>query len=156
RLVASASDGDSEREVLTVLTADGSAPPKPLTDLDIGRVVDLEVAPTIDRVAIANHRNQLLLLDLSGDAASMRELDRSPFGRVEGMAWSFDSRFVAYGFPNTGQTTAIKLAELETGQTTQVTRPVLRDTCPAFDPEGRYLYFIGQRDFDPVYDELHF
>ena len=156
RLVASASDGDSEREALTVLTADGSAPPRRLTDLDIGRVVDLEVAPTVDTVAIANHRNQLLLIDLSGEDASMRELDRSPFGRIEGMAWSFDSRFVAYGFPNTGQTTAIKLGEVETGQTTQVTRPVLRDTRPAFDPEGRYLYFIGQRDFDPVYDELQF
>ena len=29
-------------------------------------------------------------------------------------------------------------------------------TRPAFDPEGKYLYFIGQRDFDPVYDELQF
>ena len=37
-----------------------------------------------------------------------------------------------------------------------MTQPTLRDTRPAFDPEGKYLYFIGQRDFDPVYDELHF
>jgi tricorn protease len=33
---------------------------------------------------------------------------------------------------------------------------VLRDRRPAFDPSGRYLYFIGQRRFDPVYDELQF
>jgi tricorn protease len=156
RLVAAASDGASEREVLTLLTADGSGPPQSLGDLDVGRVVDLEVAPTRDHVAIANHRNQLLLLDLTADAPSMRELDRSAYGRIEGMAWSFDSRFVAYGFPNSGQTTAIKLSEVETGQSTQITRPTLRDSRPAFDPEGKYLYFIGQRDFDPVYDELHF
>jgi tricorn protease len=33
---------------------------------------------------------------------------------------------------------------------------VLRDRCPAFDPEGRYLYFIGHRHLDPVYDSLQF
>ncbi len=156
RLVAAASDGDSERETVTLLTADGSVAPRPLHDLDVGRVVDLEVAPKVDLVALTNHRNELMLLDLTGEAPSARLLDRSAFGRIEGTAWSFDSRWLAYGFPNTAQTTAIKLVELETGQTTQVTNPTLRDRNPAFDPEGKYLYFIGQRDFDPVYDELHF
>ncbi|MEA3059356.1 MAG: tricorn protease, partial [Sphingomonadales bacterium] len=156
RLVAAASNGTSDREVLTVLTADGSKPPQALIDLDVGRVVDLEVAPTVDTVAVANHRNQLLLVELTGETPTMRELDRSPFGRVEGMAWSFDSRWIAYGFADTPQTTAIKLGAIESGETTLATRPALRDTRPAFDPEGKYLYFIGQRDFDPVYDELHF
>jgi tricorn protease len=156
RLIASASDGDSAREVLTLLTADGSAAPRALTDLDVGRVIDLVVAPTVDTVAVANHRNQLLLLDLSSETPSMRQLDHSPFGRIEGMAWSFDSRWLAYGFCDTSQTTAIKLGEIESGQTTLATHPTLRDTRPAFDPDGKYLYFIGQRDFDPVYDELHF
>jgi tricorn protease len=156
RLIAAASDGESDREVLTLLTADGSAPARQLPDLDVGRVVDLEVAPTADTVAVANHRNELLLINLAGDEPQSRQLDRSPFGRIEGMAWSFDSRWLAYGFANTAQTSAIKLADVESGQATQVTNPVLRDRSPAFDPEGKYLYFIGQRDFDPVYDELHF
>ncbi len=156
RLVAAASDGDSDREVLTILTADGSAPPRSLTDLDVGRVVDLEVAPSADLVALANHRNELQLVNLSGDAPTMQQLDRSQFGRVEGMAWSFDSRWLAYGFPNTPQTMAVKLGQVETSETTIVTNPTLRDSRPAFDPEGKYLYFIGQRDYDPVYDELHF
>ncbi|MBV9173997.1 MAG: PD40 domain-containing protein, partial [Chloroflexi bacterium] len=156
RVIAAASDGESDREMLTILTADGSAAPRTLTDLDAGRIVDLEVAPTTNTVALANHRNELLLLNLDGDEPSLRQLDRSPFGRIEGMAWSFDSRWLAYGFCNTAQTTAIKLAEIDSGQTTQVTNPTLRDRSPSFDPEGKYLYFIGQRDYDPVYDELHF
>jgi tricorn protease len=139
-----------------LLTADGSAPTRQMTELDVGRVVNLEVAPTTNVVAIANHRNELLLLNLDGAEATLRQLDRSPFGRIEGMAWSFDSRWLAYGFCNTAQTTAIKLAEIESAQLTQVTNPTLRDRSPSFDPEGKYLYFIGQRDYDPVYDELHF
>jgi tricorn protease len=156
RLIAAASDGDSDREILTILTADGSVPDQRLSDFDAGRVVELEVAPTIDTVAVTNHRNELLLVDLTGETPSMRQLDHSPFGRIDGMAWSFDSRWLAYGFANTPQTIAIKLGEIESGQTTEVTSPTLHDSRPAFDPEGKYLYFIGQRDYDPVYDELHF
>ena len=63
RLIAAASDGTSDREVLTILTADGSAPPRALSDLDVGRVVELEVAPTARFVAVANHRNGFLLVD---------------------------------------------------------------------------------------------
>ncbi len=104
RLIAAASDGQSDREVLTIMTADGSAAPRALEDLDVGRVVDLEVAPTGDSVALANHRNQLLVIDLEPETPTLRQLDRSPFGRIEGMAWSFDSRWLAYGFAITGQT----------------------------------------------------
>jgi len=156
RLIAAASDGDSDREVLTLLTADGSRPPQVLSDLDVGRVVELVVAPTVDSVAVANHRNELLVVDLTGETPNIRQLDHSPFGRIEGMAWSSDSRWLAYGYVNTSQTTAIKLGEVASGQTAFATRPTLRDTRPAFDPDGKYLYFVGQRDFDPVYDELHF
>jgi tricorn protease len=44
----------------------------------------------------------------------------------------------------------------DTGNTHAVTSGVHRDEQPAFDPEGRYLYFIGRRDFEPIYDNLHF
>ncbi|MDQ3250204.1 MAG: PDZ domain-containing protein, partial [Chloroflexota bacterium] len=33
---------------------------------------------------------------------------------------------------------------------------VLHDVRPSFDPEGRYLYFLSYREFNPVYDGLHF
>ncbi|MEB3223084.1 MAG: S41 family peptidase, partial [Candidatus Sericytochromatia bacterium] len=43
-----------------------------------------------------------------------------------------------------------------TGTSRAVTRPVLADFAPAWDPQGRHLYFISHREFDPVYDHLHF
>ncbi len=27
---------------------------------------------------------------------------------------------------------------------------------PSFDPDGKYLYFLSYREFNPVYDGLHF
>jgi tricorn protease len=33
---------------------------------------------------------------------------------------------------------------------------VLWDGSPTFDPEGKYLYFLSRREFNPVYDQMHF
>src|SRR5205823_8321589 len=72
------------------------------------------------------------------------------------IAWSPDGSWLAYSFANTGQTQAIKLCNIESGETTYVTEPVLKDVCPRFDPEGKYLYFLGYRTFNPVSDNFQF
>src|SRR5215469_10059415 len=155
RLVAVASDSGTA-ETMTVLQADGSAPAHVLSGLDLGRVVELELSPTAEVVAIANHRNQLLLVDLRVPSPALRVLDRSEFGELDGIAWSPDGRWLAYGFPDSPQTSVIKICNTEDGATAFVTSRVLSDTMPAFDPEGRYLFFIGMRDFDPVFDHIQF
>jgi tricorn protease len=155
RLVATASD-EGEREVLVILAADGSAPPARLEQADVGRVVSLEVSPRADSVAITNHRNVLMVVELSQDEPAARLLDRSEYDRIDPPAWSPDGAWLAYGFPDTAQTMAVKLCRVETGETSFATRPVLRDGGAAFDPDGSYLYFIGYRDFNPVYDTIQF
>jgi tricorn protease len=148
-----ASDAGGE-VALEVHHADASAAPERLEGLDIGRPVDLVASPHEPKVAVSNHRNELVLVDLEVRVA--RVLDRSRYERIHGIAWSPDGRWVAYGFSDTQQTSIIKLCRVETGETWPVTRPVLRDVGPAFGPDGKYLYFLSYREFEPVYDNLHF
>ncbi|MBV9173185.1 MAG: PD40 domain-containing protein, partial [Chloroflexi bacterium] len=140
-------------EVLEIFSAKGDAPRR-LEGLDFGRAVELEAAPRGSTVALTNQRNEVIAIDL--DAGTLRVLDHSPHARIAGIAWSPDGRWLAYGFADTRQTTAIKLCEVTSGATHTVTRPLLRDVMPAFDPDGKYLYFLGHRVFDPVYDALQF
>ncbi len=130
------------------------AEPIRLNQLDIGRPFALRVSPTSDHLLLANHRNELIFVDL--DAQSMTVVDRSDFRQILGFDWSPDGRWAAFGFSDTQYTSAIRLWNRDTGETHDVTEPVLFDMDPAFDPEGKYLYFLGQRDFNPVYDSLHF
>lgn len=125
-----------------------------LDGLDIGRPHSMAISPKAALAAIANNRNELLLVDL--EARSVRVLDRSRHAPMLGVAWSPDGRWLAYGFMETQQTSMIKLCEVESGQITPATRPVLIDAAPAFDPDGKYLYFLSYRDFDPVPDDMHF
>ncbi len=158
RLIAAAAD-ESDRETLVLLTADGTAAPVRLAHLDTGRATNLLVSPKHDKAAITNHRNELLLIDLTAEdpaEATLTVLDSSRFGRIDDPAWSPDGHWLAYTYPPDAQRTGIKLCRVDTGETFDATRPVLRDRRPAFDPEGDYLYFIGERVFNPVYDSLQF
>ena len=144
------SDASGE-ERIEVSAADGATT---VLDWDVGRVTSLVAAPAGRRVAIANHRNQVLVGDL--DAGTLVEVDRSPAGRSEDLAWSPDGAWLAYSFWTSARHVAIKLHEVATGKSTLVTQPEFRDYCPAFDPDGRYLYFLSIRTFDPVYDSVQF
>ncbi|HEY7348399.1 MAG TPA: PDZ domain-containing protein [Ktedonobacterales bacterium] len=158
RLVAVSDAGGEPR--LVVLTADGSSPDRILERLDIGHATALRAAPVGDQALLMNHRNELLLVDLA--AETLRVLDRSEYGRIEdselvnGVAWSPDGRWAAYEQAINAQQIVIKLCRIESGETYQVTDALRRDTRPAFDPAGRYLYFLGAREFDPVMDMMHF
>ncbi|MFI6316281.1 PDZ domain-containing protein [Nonomuraea sp. NPDC050556] len=145
RLVAAASD-DSDEEKLLLL--DGT-----VLGL-LGRTTDLVPDPAGQRLALTNHRGELHLLDLATRQATL--VEANPHGPPEDPAWSADGQWLAYASPLSAQRTAIKLHHPATGQTVLATQPVLKDTRPAFDPQGRYLYFIGQRAFTPVYDALQF
>lgn len=157
------SDASGE-ERLEIHSREPGVAPQFLEEVEFGRAVDYSVSPTHDRVALTNHRHELLLIDLESQAVTV--VDRSPYQRIGGVDWSPDGRWLAYGFSATHQTTEIRLyrladpeaedESLHEGKVFSVTRPVLRDVRPAFDAEGRYLYFLSYREFNPVNDTLSF
>jgi len=142
------------QESLVVFNPEDASEPKTYAEIEFGRAVSLFVSPADDVVALTNHRSELITVDL--EAATSRVLDRSDYGPIRGVAWSPDGRWLAYGFSFSNQQTAIKLCNLETGETHFVTEPVLEDVSPSFDPDGKYLYFLGYRILNPVYDNLQF
>lgn len=151
RLVA-VSDGIG-REALVIFDPE-DASEKTLSEVEFGRAVNMVVSPTDDVVAITNHRNELIVVDLASEKSAV--VDKSDYGRISGPAWSPDGNWLAYKFDDSNQTSVIKLCNLETGETHFATDPVLADFSPSFDPEGKYLYFLGKRTFNPVRDNLHF
>jgi tricorn protease len=121
---------------------------------DLGRVVELVPSPDGSQLAVTNHQNQLLIVSV--ETGEGRLLDESAFGRPAGPTWSPDGRWVAYSFPASAKTSQVKLADVTAERRTAVTEPQFKDSCPSFDPTGRYLYFLSRRSFEPVYDSLFF
>ena len=141
-------------EALEIHRPDLDAPSEQLAGLDLGRVLALEVSPVADRIILSNHRQELIWVDLETKQSCV--LDRSEHGRIGGFAWSPDGQWVAYGFYATQKVSVIKLCNLKDNSLHQVTEPRFCDFSPAFDPNGKFLYFLSYREFNPVYDSHYF
>ncbi|MDH3262208.1 MAG: PDZ domain-containing protein [Acidimicrobiia bacterium] len=151
--IAAVTDEGGE-ESLLVFRADGTGEPTRISG-DIGRPDQLEVAPAGSaRVALTNQRQQVLLVDL--EAGSIKVIAHSPHRRILGLSWSSDGRWLAFGAFVSRRNATVQLYDTLSGQLTEATRPDFVDGYPSFDPEGRYLYFLSLRVFDPVYDNQYF
>ena len=143
-----------DREGLIIFHPDTADEPTTYPELDLGIVKSLEISPTEDKLALSNHRQELLVVDL--ETGTAQTLDRSLYSTIRGFSWSPDGKWLAYGFSSGENRSAIKLCKLESGETFFATEPILEDRAPAFDPDGKYLYFIGKRIFSPTSDNLQF
>lgn len=144
---------------------DGETHTKLHEGFDFGRAYALYGSPTDKQLALVNHRSELWLYNLTTEQAL--QVDRSPHGQIEQVAWSPDGHWLAYDYADSHYTSHIRLyrlARLEAeedipetpAEIFELTQPVLRDCCPAFDPKGRYLYFLSSRVLNPQYDTLKF
>lgn len=147
--IVSVTDETGE-ESLVVERADGTGD-SILIERDFGRIRTLDPAPKgASRVAVTNHRHELLLVDLS--RKTTRVLYRSPHSWIAGTAWSPDGRWLAFSAPLTRLTSTLHLFDSTTRRVHQLGEPRFSDADPVFDPGGRFLAFLSARVFDPVAD----
>ncbi|MEO8312348.1 MAG: hypothetical protein ABI520_14355, partial [Caldimonas sp.] len=144
-----ASDASGE-ERLVVFASDGAR----TLPWDTGHVSALVAAPVGTQVAFANHRNEVWIGDV--ESGVLIAVDTSTHGRSDDLAWSPDGAWLAYTFAADTRHVALRLFSVAARTVTALTEPEFRDSAPAFDPEGRYLYFVSVRTFDPVYDNVRF
>ncbi len=141
-------------EAIEICSSDLNLKPERLLEIDIGRAIELEVSPTEDKVVLSNHRHELILVDL--ESKQSRILDRSDYQRIEGFCWSPDGRWVAYSCAKTRRTRSIQVCNINDGKTYSLTPPRFIDLRPAFDPEGKFIYFLSAREFNPVFDSIYY
>ena len=153
--VACASDNGGE-DGLDVIPADGS-PARRIGHGEFGRILELAVAPDGRTAAVACADGRLLTVALEGEP-TITEIARSANEEVSGLAFSPDSALLAWSQPWRPVRIAsqIRLARLADGTVIDVTPRRFDDSSPAFTLDGRYLAFLSNRAFDPVYDAHHF
>ena len=68
--------------------------------------------------------------------------------------WSPDSKWIAFARPEDKVMTTIQLYSVEHGTTTAVTDGWFESGTPAFSSDGKFLFFVSDRSFNPTYGQL--
>ena len=118
---------------------------------------DPKWSPDSKRIAFHDNRLNTYLLDTTtGKLTTIG--DKNVFGGFSNatydLAWSPDSKWIAYPHSLANHLHAIFLYSVETGQSTQVTNEIADSRMPAFDREGKYLYFLASTNSGATSDGL--
>jgi tricorn protease len=127
---------------------------KPPTVIDLGPEPSYFYGPTWSpdskRIAYTDKHTRLWYVDVpSGKPVLVDQRINSSFGGTISAVWSPDSKWIAYNRDLDNQLNAIFLYSMETHKSTQVTDGMSNAFSPAFDLNGKYLYFLASTDDGP-------
>ncbi|MFO7892745.1 MAG: PDZ domain-containing protein [Longimicrobiales bacterium] len=145
RWLAYLSDATGAYE-LYVRAADGSGEPRQLTSGGESWIYGMEWSPNSEWIAWSDQRNRLRAVEV--ESGRIREVDQTATGRLNDYSWAPDSRWLAYSKRSPNTMNAVWLYSFDGDRATQVTGDMTDESSPAFDGNGRYLYFVSARDFD--------
>lgn len=118
-----------------------------------GKIKGLSQSPDGKFVALRNNRNQIWLINTTNWKAEL--ISESSDGTPGSLSWSPDGHWLAYPFQVNRQIGEIRVCDTKTKKSKTLFSSVLMDHSPSFSTCGKYLYFIGVREFHPSVSETH-
>ncbi len=146
KLIAYFSDRDGEYE-LCVKPGDGTGEERRLTKGNETYYFGLHWSPDSEKILTYDAEMNLRWVD--AESGKQHHISQGNARRRFDATWSPDSRWVAYAEQEENGYRSIFLHDTEDGETTRVTSSFTDEDAPAFDREGKYLFFTSQRIFNP-------
>ena len=110
-------------------------------------------SPDGKKIAYADKRLNIWYVDLENKKPVKVFSDRFAEGEQNSrLAWSPDSKWLAYTQQELSHMRSVFLYSLETGQSHRVTDGMSDSFSPVFDKSGKYLYLLASTDDGPTLD----
>lgn len=144
KTVAYLSDASGEYEIY-IQAISGGAPKRITRDGGIWRFPPV-VAPDGKHIAYADKQQRLRVVDVASGAT--RDVDSSRHDDITEYTWSPDGQWLAYTIENDAGLTRVWLYSMKDGARAPATEETSSASSPVFDPLGRWLYFVSNRDYN--------
>lgn len=148
RYIAYISDKTGENEIY-IQSQDGTSEATALTKNADTYYFSLCWSPDSRKIAWSDKKLRLRYVDIASKTVST--IAHSQIWEYSDFEWSPDSKWVAYTNPEKNGMSVIKLFNTETGTTYDVSDRWYKSYAPVFSRCGTYLFFVSDRDFNPIY-----
>ncbi|HMO64041.1 MAG TPA: PDZ domain-containing protein [Verrucomicrobiota bacterium] len=148
RWIAYVSDQTGEDEIW-LRPQDGLGEPQQLTTGADTYKYELLWSPDAKHLAWTDKKNRLQVVDVESKAVTLAA--QSEAWEIRQFAWAPDSRWLAYTKPEVRRFPNIYLHSLATRENVQVTDGWFDVGSPEFSSDGKFLFFVSERSFNPTY-----
>lgn len=151
--IAYVGDATGEDEVY-IVPQDGSGPAIQMTKGGDTYKYQIAWSPDSKRILWADKKDRLQYVDI--DTKKVVLVAASKVWEFTDYSWSPDSKWIAYARPEEKRMTTIQLYSIEKGTTHEVTDGWFSTGEPVFSADGKYLFFVSARTFNPTYGQTEF
>jgi len=148
RYIAYISDASGENEVY-IMPQDGRGEAVQLTTGADTYKYSLQWSPDAGKIMWSDKKLRLQFVDINSREVTL--IDQAEASEITQYTWSPDSRWVSYTRPEIDHYSRIFVYNLESGEAFPVTDGWYASSGPSFCDRGNYLFFVSNRDFNPIY-----
>jgi tricorn protease len=148
--VAAWTEMDGE-EQLILHSADNSEPPKQVGQTPPGWHFEPAWSPDGKRIAWGDQNYQIHVTDIASGESVV--VDHGEW-EISHYVWSPDSRYLAYELQLPNLFTQVRIWDSQSSKNYEVTEPAYKSSYPAWDPKGKYLYFLSDRYINTFLDRF--
>lgn len=106
-------------------------------------------SPDSRLIAWHDKENRLMVIDVA--SKKITQVAKSEAGEIGDYSFSPDSKWIAYSDRKVSEVSQIFVYNIDTQIVEAVTDKWFNSSNPSFDKNGKYLYFVSERDFNPIY-----
>jgi len=147
------SDASGEDEIW-IVAQDGSSPATQITTGDDTYMYQPLWSPDSKKLLYADKKLRLRYVDVS--TKKITDVAKAEAFEFNDYAWSPDSKWITYTKPEVEVQNKIYLCSLDKGETIEVTDGWYGSGNPEFSSDGKFLYFVSSRDFNPTFSQTEF
>jgi tricorn protease len=146
KMIAFISDLTGEDQVY-IIGQDGTGKPEQLTSEFKAMLYAPEWAPDGKRLAFSDKDGKLYVLTLA-DKKVVQVAD-DEYGMINDYAWSANGGHLAFSMADSNLYRSIYIWSVVDGKLRRVTDAYFNEHNPEWDTEGKYLYYLSERQFAP-------
>jgi tricorn protease len=153
RSIAYISDRTGEDEIY-IVPQDGLGKEQQITSGYKGFKFAPSWSPDSKKIAWADKDLNLWWVDVAEKRPV--KVDHAEYGEITNYSWSPDSKWLAYDKNQDNLYSVVYLHSLADRKSTAITSSMANTYNAIFDPEGKYLYYLSDRDFNEVLGNIDF
>jgi tricorn protease len=148
--IAYISDATGEDEVWLV-GADGQGKPVQLTSGSDCYKYEVLWSPDSKKLLWTDRKQRVHVVDVATKKSKL--VARSRNWEIRDAVWSPDSKWIAYSAQADSGLSRVHLYSLEQDSRHAVSEDRWASNTPCFSGDGKYLFFVSARDFNPIYSQ---